>query len=66
MGCNDKVLDKITVMEQRANERKALWHIIWDSFEEEGAERVAYELARQMNEIRGEFDALLAKLNDML
>jgi len=66
MGCNEKVLDKITVMEQRADERKALWHTISDSFKEEGAEGVANELTRQMREIQERFDALLAKLNDML
>ena len=66
MGYNENVLNKIAIMEQRANERTALWHTIWDCSREEGAEGVANELARQIGEIRGEFDALLAKLNDML
>ena len=66
MGCNEKVLDKIAVMEQRANERTALLHTIWDCSREEGSEGVANELARQIGEIRGKFNALLAKLNDML
>lgn len=66
MGYNEKVLDKITVIGQRANERKALWYTISDRFKEEGAEGVANELARQMDEIREKFDALLAKLNDVL
>ena len=66
MGCNEKVLDKITVMERRADERKALWHTISDSFGKEGAEGVANELAVEMDEFRENFDVLLAKLNDML
>lgn len=66
MSCNEKVLDKIAVMEQRANERRALWHTIWDCSREEGAEGVANELAGQMGEIQEKSDALLAKLNDML
>jgi len=66
MGYNEKVLDKIGTMEQRAKERKALWHTISDSFVKEGAEGVANELAVEMDEIQEKFDALLAKLNDML
>jgi hypothetical protein len=66
MGYNEKVLDKIAMMEQRAKERKALWHTISNSFEKEGAEGIASELAVEMDEYRGNFDALLAKLNEML
>jgi len=60
------VLDKIAIMEQRAKERKALWHTISDSFGKEGAEGIANELAVEMDEFREKFDVLLAKLNDML
>lgn len=66
MGYNEKVLDKIAMMEQRAKERKALWHTISDSFGREGAEGIANELALEMDEFREQFDVLLAKLNDML
>jgi len=66
MGYNEKVLDKIAIMEQRAKERKALWHTISDSFGKEGAEGIANELAVEMDEFREKFDVLLAKLNDML
>lgn len=66
MGYNERVPDKIAVIEQRANEKRALWHTISDSFGEEGAEGVTNKLAGQMDEIQEKFDALLAKLNKML
>jgi hypothetical protein len=66
MGYNEKVLDNIAMMEQRANERKALWHTISDSFEKEGAEGIANELAVEMGKFRENFDVLLVKLDDML
>jgi len=66
MGCYEKVLDKITTTEQRAKERKALWHTISGSFGEEGAEGISNELAAETERFRESFDALLAKLNDML
>jgi|GEM_PF-3822451 len=66
MGYNEKVLNKIAIMEQRAKERKALWHTISDSFGKEGPEGVANELAVEMDEFREKSDVLLARLNDML
>jgi hypothetical protein len=66
MGYNEKVLDKIAMTEQRAKERKALWHTISNSFEKEGAEGIANQLAVEMDKFRENFDVLLAKLNDML
>jgi hypothetical protein len=66
MGYNEKVLDKIAMTEQRAKERKALWQTISNSFEKEGAEGIANELAVEMDKFRENFDVLLAKLNDML
>ena len=66
MGYNENILSKIAIMEQRAKERKALWHTISDSFEEEGAEGVTNALTAEMDEFREKSDTLLAKLNDML
>ena len=66
MGCNEKVLDKIVMTEQRAKERKALWHTISSSFGKEGAEGISNELTAEIERFRETFDVLLAKLNDML
>jgi predicted nucleotide-binding protein (sugar kinase/HSP70/actin superfamily) len=66
MGHNEKVLEKINTMEQRANERNSLWKTVLDSFEKEGADGVATELARQMDAIEEKFDAALSKLDAML
>ena len=66
MGCNEKVLDKIVMTEQRAKEREALWHTISSSFAKEGAEGISNELPAEMERFRETFDVLLAKLNDML
>jgi len=66
MGCYEKVLDKITMTEQRAKERKALWHAVSSSFGREGAEGISNELTAETERLRESFDVLLAKLNDML
>ena len=66
MSYSEKVLDKINAMKQRPDERKSLWQGIIQSFEQEGAEGVANELAVEMDEFREKFDVLLAKLNAML
>lgn len=66
MGYKERGLEKINGMEQRTDERRALWQTISDSFEKEGADAVAEELARQMAVIHEKFNATLAKLEEML
>jgi hypothetical protein len=66
MGYKERVLERINDMEQRADERRALWQTISDSFEKEGADGVAEELARQMAVIHEKSNAMLAKLEEML
>ena len=66
MGCYEKVLDRIVMTEQRAKERKALWHTISSSFAKEGVEGISNELTAETERFRESFDVLLAKLNDML
>lgn len=66
MGLNEKVLGRIAIMEQRVDERRALWQAIMDSFQREGPDSVTSELARQMNSIGVKLDTLLDKLKDML
>ena len=65
MGYNEKVLEKISLMEQRSNERESLWQSIIESFEQEGANGVANVLAGQIGKIQERFDALLEKLDEM-
>jgi hypothetical protein len=65
MGYNEKVLEKISAIEQRSNERKPLWQSIIRSFEQEGADGVANELAGLMGKVQERFDALLEKLDEM-
>ena len=66
MGHEDRIPEKISSMGQRADERLALWQAITESFEGGGADGVEHELARRMVSIRKKFDAVLAKLEDML
>ncbi len=66
MGYEDRIRGKIGAMGQSAEERLALWQAITESFEAEGAEGVEDELTRRMASIRNKFDAVLAKLEDML
>ena len=65
MGYSEKVLEKINAMEQRSDERKSLWQSIIQSFEQEGADGVANELAGLIGKAQGRFDALLEKLDEM-
>jgi hypothetical protein len=65
MGYNEKVLEKISTMEQRSDKRKSLWQGIIQSFEQEGADGVADVLASQIGKIQERFDALLEKLDEM-
>jgi len=66
MGHEDRIPEKISSMGQRADERLALWQAMTESFERAGADGVEYELARRMASIRNKFEAVLAKLEDML
>ncbi|MBT9147121.1 MAG: hypothetical protein DDT32_00873 [Syntrophomonadaceae bacterium] len=65
MGYREKVLDKINAMEHRADEMRFLWQTLINSFEEEGADGVANELAGQIGKVRERFDTLLEKLEEM-
>ena len=65
MGYNEKVLEKISGMEQRSDERESLWQSIIQSFEQEGSDGVASELAGLMGKVQERFDALLKKLDEM-
>jgi hypothetical protein len=66
MGYSEKVLEKINAMEQRSDERKSLWRSIIQSFEQEGADGVANELAGLMGKSQERFDALLQKLDELV
>ena len=65
MGYREKLLDKINAMEHRADERRSLWQTLMNSFEQEGADGVANELARQIGKVQERFDTLLEKLEEM-
>ena len=66
MGYREKLLDKINAMEHRADERRSLWQTLMNSFEQEGADGVANELAGQIGKVQERFDTLLEKLEEML
>lgn len=66
MGYNEQVLEKINAMEQRADERRALWQVVVQSFESEGADGVSNELAKQMDSICNRFRMIIRKLEDKL
>ena len=65
MGYREKLLDKINAMEHRADERRSLWQTLMNSFEQEGADGVANELARRIGKVQERFDTLLEKLEEM-
>ncbi len=66
MGYREKVLDKINAMEQRRDERRSLWQTLMNSFEQEGADGVANELAGQIRKVQERIDTSLKKLEEML
>ncbi|MFH1486188.1 MAG: hypothetical protein ABIH46_08965 [Chloroflexota bacterium] len=66
MSVNEKVLQKIGGMEQRADERTELWQTIISAFDNQGADGVSDKLEQQMKGIKGKFDILFNKLNSML
>ena len=66
MGYEQQVLEKIRDMEQRADDRTALFQAISDAFDTEGANRVQEILATRGRALRQTFDATLAKLEAML
>lgn len=66
MRFEDRIPEKIEALEQRVDERLALWQAITESFEAEGAEGVEDELAGRMNDIHKKFNDVLDKLKAML
>lgn len=66
MDYKERVLEKIAAIEQRTEEKEGLWRSISESFEEKGADGVTEQLAAQMGEIKGRFNAVLSKLDGML
>jgi len=66
MGYSEIMLEKISSMEERSDERKAIWEATVGSFEREGAEGVSSELTQQMTGVRERFDVLLDSLEQML
>ncbi len=66
MGYREKVLDKINAMEQRGDERRPLWQTLINSFEQEGADGIANELAERIRKVQERIDTSLKKLEEML
>ena len=66
MGYKDTIRSKISAMGQRESERLALWQVIAESFEADGPDGLENQLSRRMSDIRHRFDALLARLEDIL
>ncbi len=66
MGYKETIPGKISATTQREPERLALWQVIAESFEADGPDGVENQLSRRMSDIRRRFDALLARLEDML
>lgn len=65
MGYREKLLDKINAMEHRADERRSLWQPLINSFEQEGADGIANELAGRIGKVQERFDTLLEKLEEI-
>ena len=65
MGYREQVLEKINAMEHRADKRRSLWQTLINSFEQEGADGVANELAGRIGKVQEKFDTLLEKLEEM-
>jgi len=66
MGYTETVLEKISSMEVRGDERKTIWEAVVGAFEREGVDGVVSELDNQMTAIEEKFDSLLDSLDKML
>ena len=66
MGYKESIPRKISALGSRVDDRLALWQAIAQAFESDGAEGVAEELKKRMENTGERFNAALAKLEAML